>query len=218
MILENIAVGMLETNCYILGCERTRQAVVIDPGDDALKIRAMLRHYNLTLTRLVATHAHFDHILAARELQETSGAPFSLHPADEPLLRSMRQTAIAWTGRDPGSPPTVNGLLLHGETMRVGDVALEVRSAPGHSPGGVVLVDHEGHRAFTGDAIFAGSIGRTDLPGGDLDTLLEAIRREILSLPDGYSLLPGHGPSTSVREERTSNPFLAAAPTPVRWH
>ena len=208
MILETVAVGALETNCYVLGCERTRQAIVIDPGDDASEILAVLRRLGLNLERMVVTHAHFDHLLAARPLHEETGAPLYVPPADRPLFAAMRRTAIAWIGRDPGELPEIHGDVVLGATLLAGDLSLEIRGTPGHSPGGVVFVDHGGHRAFTGDTVFAGSIGRADLPGGNEKVLLESIRSQILSLPDDYALLPGHGPSSTVLEERVSNPFL----------
>ena len=211
MILETLIVGPLETNCYVLGCERTRQAIVIDPGDDPNDILGVLKRHGLSVERLVVTHAHFDHLLAARPLQETTRAPFYLAAADSTELRTMRRTAMAWIGRDAGAPPEVHGDINPGSAIQVGDLTLEVRGTPGHSPGGVTFVDHEGRRAFTGDTVFAGSIGRTDLRGGNLEVLLQAIRREILSLPDDYALLPGHGPSSTVLQERTSNPFLVAS-------
>lgn len=211
MILETVIVGALEVNCYVLGCERTRRAIVIDPGDDPDRILAALRRHNLSVDRLTATHAHFDHVLAVRALQEATGAPFYLHPADRSLLGAMRGTSMAWIGYDPGAPPLVDGDLVPGETIHVGDLALEVRATPGHSPGGVSLVDHRDHRVFTGDALFAGSIGRTDLPGGDLELLLGQIRSQILTLQDDYAVLPGHGPSSTVSEERRSNPFLVTS-------
>jgi hydroxyacylglutathione hydrolase len=211
MILETVVVGALETNCYVVGCERSRQGIVIDPGDDPSEILRALQRRGLALDRLIASHAHFDHILAARALQETTGAPFYLHAADRPLLQAMRRTAMAWMGRDPGEPPDVEADLIPGAFIQVGDLALEIRGAPGHSPGGIVLVDHESRLAFTGDAVFAGSIGRTDLPGGNMELLLQSIRSQILSLPDDYSLLPGHGPGTTVLEERMNNPFLNMA-------
>jgi hydroxyacylglutathione hydrolase len=217
MILETVIVGALEANCYILGCERTRQAIVIDPGDDPNDILRVLKRHRLSVERLVVTHAHFDHLLAARPLQQSTGAPFYLADADRTELLAMRRTAMAWIGRDPGEPPEVHGDIIPGAAMRVGDLSLEVRGTPGHSPGGVTFVDHEGRRAFTGDTVFAGSIGRTDLPGGNLKVLLEAIRREILSLPDDYTLLPGHGPSSSVLDERMSNPFLMTPSPFSHW-
>jgi hydroxyacylglutathione hydrolase len=217
MILETIVVGMLETNCYVLGCERTRQAIVIDPGDDPADILEVLGRHHLSLERLIATHAHFDHLLAVRALQEATGAPFYLSSADRPLLDTQRRTAILWIGRDPGAPPEVHGDVVPGVPVVAGDLSLEVRRSPGHSPGGVILVDHGGRRALTGDTVFAGSIGRTDLPGGNLEVLLESIRSQILTLPDDYVLLPGHGPSSTVLQERTSNPFLMTPSALRRW-
>ena len=217
MIVETVVVGALETNCYVLGSERTRQAIVIDPGDDPSEILDVLRRHRLSLERLVVTHAHFDHLLGARPLQEATGAPFYLPAADRPLLGAMQRTAIAWTGRDPGEPPEVRGEIVPGAALFVGDLSLEVRETPGHSPGGVIFVDHAGRRAFTGDTVFAGSIGRADLPGGNLEILLESIRSQILSLPDDYSLLPGHGPSSTVMEERVSNPFLMTPSSLDHW-
>lgn len=211
MISERIVVGALQVNCYILGSEQSRRAIVIDPGDNAPGILAALRRHNLTLTHILATHGHFDHVMAARALQEATQAAFYLHPADQPLLQAMQQTALAWLGNDPGKPPEVGGALQAGEVFCVDDIALEVRSTPGHSPGSVSLVDASGQRVFTGDALFAGSIGRTDLPGGSVQTLLGSIRDQIISLPDDYAVLPGHGPATTVGKERHTNPFLDPA-------
>lgn len=207
-MLEILPVGPLQVNCYVLGCPRTRRAIVVDPGDDARQIVAILKRHSLQLERILATHAHFDHLLGCRDLQQATGAPLSLHPADRPLAATMRRTCMAWLGYDPGESPEAHSDLTLGETVRVGDLALEVRHTPGHSPGSVTLVDHAGRRAFTGDALFAGSIGRTDFPGSSLETLLESIRREILSLPDDYAVLPGHGPASTVGRERRGNPFL----------
>ncbi len=208
MIVETIVVGALQVNCYLLGCERAQQAIVIDPGDNPAAILRALQRYGLSLAKIIATHAHFDHVLAARRLQEATGAAFQLHPADRPLLAAMQRTTLAWMGYDPGEPPQVNGGLTEGEIITAGDMALEVRATPGHSPGGVTLVDHAGRRAFTGDALFAGSIGRTDLHGGNLELLLASIQAQILSLPDDYAVLPGHGEASTVGAERRGNPFL----------
>lgn len=207
-VVYTLPVGALQVNCYILSCPRTRLAVVVDPGDNAPQILNMLKRQGLQLDRILATHAHFDHLLAAHDLQAATGAPFYLHPADRPLVAAMQRTCRAWLGYDPGEPPTIHGNLAPGEVVAVGDIRLEVRHTPGHSPGGVTLVEHLGRRAFTGDALFAGGIGRTDFPGGSLQTLLQSIRTQILTLPDDYAVLSGHGPATTVGEERRSNPFL----------
>ena len=213
MIVEVIPVGALQVNCYILGCERTRQAIVVDAGDDAPDILAALARHNLRLERIVATHAHFDHLLGCRELQMGTGAPFYLHPADRPLVATMRRTCVAWLGYDPGEVPTISGDLTPGERIQVGEIVLEIRHTPGHSPGSVTLVNHTNRYVITGDALFAGSIGRTDLPGGNMATLLTSIRSQILSLPDDYAVLPGHGPTSTVGAERRENPFLAGGNT-----
>lgn len=208
MIVKTLPVGPLQVNCYVLACERTRLAVVIDPGDNAPAILAALQRHDLRLDRILATHGHFDHLLACRALQAATAAPFYLHPADRPLLTAMQRTCQAWLGYDPGEPPAITGGLAPGEHLAVGDLVLEVRHTPGHSPGSVTLVEHTSRRAFTGDALFAGSIGRTDLPGGDLDVLLTSIRNQILSLPDDTAVLSGHGPASTVGRERRENPFL----------
>ncbi len=168
MMLKTLPVGMLQVNCYILGSETTREAIVIDPGDKANEILAAVRRQGWTVSRILATHAHFDHLLAWRQLQEITGAPFYVHQADVPLVGAMQKTCMAWLGYDPGEPPEITGYLVPGEVVEVGDIRLEVRHTPGHSPGGVTLVDHANERAFTGDALFAGSIGRTDFPGSSL--------------------------------------------------
>lgn len=217
MILETVVVGLLDVNCYVLGCERTRKAVVIDPGDDVADILAALRRHDLAVEGIIATHGHFDHVLAARPLQEATRAPFYLHPADRFLLGGMRRTSLSWTGRDPGEPPETVADLTPGETLRIGDLTLTVRPTPGHSPGGVTLVDEKARWVFTGDALFAGSIGRWDLPGGDLEVLLRGIREQILTLPDDYVVLPGHGPRSTVGAERRGNPALAGPPPFDFW-
>ncbi len=208
MILETLTVGPLQVNCYLLGCAQTQQAIVLDPGDNAAAIQAALRRHGLKLVAILATHAHFDHVMAARPLQEATSAPFRLHPAERPLLAMMRRMALAWLGYDPGEPPEVNGDLLAGRPVIFGAETLEVRFTPGHSPGGVSLIHHASRRVFTGDALFAGGIGRTDLPGGDLPTLLASIRDQLLTLPDDYVVLSGHGPASTIGEERETNPYL----------
>ncbi len=209
MIVERLVVGALQVNCYVLGCEATGQALVVDPGDQAQEILKLLERRRLKLERIVATHAHFDHIMGVRALKTATGVPFELHAADLPLVADMPQRVRLWLGFDPGQPPAVDGFLREGESLRWGKQTLEMRLTPGHSPGSLTFVDHEGRRAFVGDALFAGSIGRTDLPGGNLLQLLTAIRQEIFALPDDYAVLPGHGPATTVGVEKRTNPFFA---------
>ncbi len=208
MILRTLVVGPIQANCYIVGCEKTREAIVIDPGDNAPRIEDVLARESLHLNRVLATHAHFDHILAARQLCQSTGAPFYMHPSDRPELEVMKETAMSWLGRADSDPPVVSGELLHGVLIELGEIQLEVRHTPGHSPGGIALVDHLHRRVFSGDTLFAGSIGRTDLSGGDFQQLLASIRQQLLTLPDDYAVLPGHGPTSTVGEERAENPFL----------
>jgi hydroxyacylglutathione hydrolase len=207
MIVKTMVVGQLEVNCYLLACERTQLAIVIDPGDEAPAILAELERGGLHVVGIVATHGHFDHVMAARPLQEATGAPFSLSAADGPLLAAMGPWARVFLGREPGPPPDVQSELAAGDSIEFGDEALEVRATPGHSPGSVTLVDRRGKRAFTGDALFAGAIGRTQSEA-EHQELLRSIWQQIMTLPDDFTVWPGHGPATSVGEQRLSNPFL----------
>lgn len=216
MIFERLVVGPLQVNCYILGCRAAREAVVIDPGGNVSEIVAVLRKHSLRVTQIVNTHAHFDHVLGVRELQEITGAPFLLHADEAPVLEALPRMTQAWLGYDPGPPPPIDRTLAAGDLVRFGQYALEVRATPGHSPGGISLVDHEGRRVFTGDALFAGSIGRTDLPGADAGLLIRSIREQLMTLPEEYIVLPGHGPATTIAEEHRHNPFLQSE-TMAAW-
>ncbi len=208
MILEHLVVGPLQVNCFILGCEQTRQAIVIDPGGHPQAIRGMLERHNLTLVAIVATHAHFDHVLGVDALREGESIPFYLHPDDEPVLARQREVTRAWMGFDPGPMPRVDAHLVPGESLQFGEIRLDIAHTPGHSPGSVTLIDHARHQAFTGDLIFYEGVGRTDFPGGDFDVLVASIHRVIFTLPDEYRLLPGHGPFTTVAHEKLYNPFV----------
>ncbi len=205
MILEQIPTGPIGTNCYVLGDAQTRRGLVIDPGSDAPVILELLRHHDLQVETLVATHGHWDHVGAVRALQRATGARFLAPAGDVELIRHARTSALLM-GVVVDPPPDPDGFLAEGDVLSVGNLQLRVLAAPGHTPGHVILVGPG--FAFVGDVIFAGSVGRTDLPGGDWDTLLESIRTKILTLPDDTVLYPGHGPPTTVRRERLSNPFL----------
>lgn len=203
-----LAVGPLGANCYILVHPPSGEACVIDPGDEGARILQELPR-EVRVRYVIATHAHFDHVGAVAEVRKATGAPFLLHPQDMELLRQAPQAAERWLGFRPTPPPEPDGLLGHGQRLQVGGLFLEVRHTPGHSPGSVSLwVEGEPGLVFTGDALFAGSIGRTDLPGGDLDQLLASIRGQLLSLPDAVVVYPGHGPTTTIGHERRTNPFL----------
>ena len=198
--------GQFVENCYLVIDEDARACAVIDPGEQAGLILHALRASGATPAGIWLTHAHLDHVLGVPRLAAETGAPVFLHPADRPLYDAVPDQA-AWFGleADPLAPP--DRTLAAGDRLRVGGLELEVRHAPGHSPGHVVFVAPGA--VFGGDVLFQGSIGRTDLPGGDLDALRESIARELLVLPDSTIVYPGHGPATTIGAERRTNPFLA---------
>ncbi len=199
-------VGPLACNCYVVGDNVTKEAIVIDPGDDADALALTIAELGLTITSIVATHAHFDHITAAARLRELSGAPFHLNAADKPLLAWMQESGRMFLGIDLPPPPEVDTETSEGDVLLAGGVALSVLHTPGHSPGSISLIHDEA--IFSGDTLFAGSIGRSDLPGGDSETLLSAIRNKLFVLPENVPVYPGHGPATTLERERATNPFV----------
>jgi hydroxyacylglutathione hydrolase len=199
-------VGPLACNCYIVGDATTRTAIVVDPGDDADELAAVIAQQQLTVTAIVATHAHFDHVLAAARLRELTGAPFLLHRDDLVLLDWLQESVRIWLGQETGPPPDVDTMPAEGDALRAGSVELSVLHTPGHSPGSISLLGHG--VVFSGDTLFAGSVGRTDLPGGDVDGLVRAIRSKLFPLPADLEVFPGHGPATTLDRERRSNPFV----------
>lgn len=205
-IFDRRPVGPLACNCYIVGDPATKQAVVIDPGGDADVLAETIAEQDLTITALVATHAHFDHVMAAERLREITGAPFYLHDEDKPVLEWLEESGRLFLGAELGPPPDVDTVAAEGDRITAGSMELEVVHTPGHSPGSISLVG-EG-ALFSGDTLFAGSIGRTDLPGGDHEALLTAVRAKLFDLPDDTPVYPGHGPETTVGEEKVSNPFV----------
>ncbi|MCB0109926.1 MAG: MBL fold metallo-hydrolase [Caldilineaceae bacterium] len=207
-IVQGLTVGLLQENCYIVGCAKTKQAVLIDPGDNA---RGILRHVDqmdLTIEKIINTHAHFDHVLAVEGIKAATGAPFYLHAADLPVLHDVPDRVRLWLDSEVDPVGDPDEFLEHGQKIVVGDEVLEVRFTPGHSPGHVVFIHHASKQVFGGDTLFQGSIGRYDLPLADGPTLLKSIREELLTLPDDYTVHPGHGPSTTIGYEREFNPFI----------
>lgn len=205
-IFDHHVVGPLGCNCFIVGDAVARVAIVIDPGGDVSKITGTLERHELTVAAIVATHAHFDHVVAADALRELTGAPFYMNDADKPLLDWYEESGRMFLGLELGSPPSVDTSAAEGDVLKAGEVELEVIHTPGHSPGSISLVAPS--LVFSGDTLFAGSIGRSDLPGGDGETLLEMIRAKLFPLGDDTAVHPGHGPSTTIGEERRSNPFV----------
>ena len=201
-------VGPLQVNCYIIADEKTKEAVVIDPGDDAQDILGIIRKKGLTVKYIVNTHAHFDHVGGNEELKEATGAEILLHEADAALLGSTSGQARTFGMNAPASPKA-DRYVKHGDVITAGEVSLAVLHIPGHSPGGICLVEQG--MVFTGDALFAGSIGRTDLPGGSHMALIGAIKAILLTLPDDTKVYPGHGPESTIGEEKRENPYLNEA-------
>lgn len=207
MIVETLQLGPIATNCYIVHDEATGRAAVIDPGGDAPRVTAALARRNLTVEAIIATHAHFDHIGAVRDLVLATGAPFLAGEAELPVLKTAAEQALMFFGIAVPPPPAPDRLLRDGDELTLAGARFRVAHTPGHSPGHICLLGDGA--AFVGDVVFPGSIGRTDLPGGDYDTLMRAIARHILTLPDETVLYSGHGPETTVGRERRTNPFLA---------
>jgi len=205
MMIETLAVGPLQVNCHIVACPETGEAMVIDPGDEAQRILNLLEARHLKATAIVNTHGHFDHVGGNRTLCEATGAPLMIHGADVELLRRAQQSAASY-GLKTTPSPEPDRVLDDGEVVRVGNLSFKVLHVPGHSPGGICL-HHEGH-VFVGDSLFAGSIGRTDLPGGDYDTLISSIRSKLWRLGDDTVVYSGHGPDTTIGRERRTNPFV----------
>jgi glyoxylase-like metal-dependent hydrolase (beta-lactamase superfamily II) len=213
MILETLTVGPLGVNCYLVGDDKTRQVVIIDPGGNARDILDTLRRGRLEPTAIVNTHAHFDHIIALTEIRAETGAPFYLH-ADEVEMLANAQLGASMFGFPMPQPAPAEKLLRDGDQVRVGAIALKILHTPGHTPGGICLWSN-GH-VFVGDTLFQGSIGRTDLPGGDYAVLMASIRDKLLTLPNETVVHPGHGGATTIGEEWQFNPFLRPLIT-GRW-
>jgi glyoxylase-like metal-dependent hydrolase (beta-lactamase superfamily II) len=205
LIIKTLAVGPIQANCFILGCERTKQAVVIDPGDEADKILLSLAESNLTVKYIINTHGHFDHVGANRRLKEATGADILIHAGDAPMLAHLPAAAMAFGLRVEDSPPA-DRTVADGETITFGDITLTVIHTPGHSPGGIALFTDK--VAFVGDSLFYGSIGRTDFPGGEYNTLISSIKNRLFPLGDDVVIYTGHGPATTIGQERRINPFL----------
>jgi glyoxylase-like metal-dependent hydrolase (beta-lactamase superfamily II) len=204
MILESFPVGPLQANCTLIGNETS--ALVFDPGDEAARIAGYLEEHGLTLKQIILTHAHLDHAGGAARLRKLTGAPVLLHPADLDLLNSMG-TQAAWMGMEPPEMHPPDGELAEGTIVGQEVLPLRVLFTPGHTQGSCCLYSEEQKLLIAGDTLFAGSVGRTDLPGGDFRKLQESLQL-LMKLPDETRVICGHGPTTTIGRERRSNPFL----------
>jgi len=214
MIHEILRVGPLQCNCSILGDETSREAIVVDPGDDIQRIVAILARHQLTVKQIVITHAHIDHIAGAARLKALTGAPILYNPRDLPLVKMMDVQA-GWLGIATPDVRPPDDTLEDGRVISIGAVGNQppaltgnILHTPGHTQGSVCLHLPAQNLLLAGDTLFAGSVGRTDLPGGDGPMLIRSIHEKLLPLPDTTIVVPGHGPNTTIGEERQSNPFL----------
>jgi hydroxyacylglutathione hydrolase len=207
MIHEILPVGPLQCNCSVIGDETTREAMVIDPGDDIADIVAIVRRHKLQVKQIVITHAHIDHVGGAMKLRAQTGAPILLNQNDYALLK-MLDVQAAWLGMATPGKVEIDSSLDDDQSLRTGSLAASVMHTPGHTEGSVCLYFPAEKMLIAGDTLFARSIGRTDLPGGSFEKILKSLHGHVLTLPDETVVIPGHGPKTTIGEEREENPFL----------
>ena len=205
MIIKTLPVGPIMANCFIVGCQETMQAAIIDPGDEADKILQSVADSNLAVKTIINTHGHFDHVSANKGISAVTNAPILIHALDAPMLEQIAASAANW-GLSAENSPAPDRTLNDGDTVTFGNITLNVIHTPGHTPGGISLFT-DGH-VFVGDTLFAGSIGRTDFPGGDFATLKSSIQDKLFKLGDDVQVYTGHGPETTIGNEKQHNPFV----------
>lgn len=207
MIFETIVVGHLAVNCFILGCETTREAVIVDPGADAQRVLDAVKKLDLKVRYVINTHGHFDHVGGNSKVVAATGAPLLVHEADIPFLSRASDVAVMY-GLQAENSPAPAEFLKEGMTISFGTCSLKVLHTPGHTPGGCCLYLESEGKVITGDTLFADSVGRTDFPGSSHEALITGIREKLLVLPDETTVYPGHGPATTIGHERRHNEYL----------
>ncbi|MCC7370458.1 MAG: MBL fold metallo-hydrolase [Chloroflexi bacterium] len=209
LMVRGVVVGLFQANCYIIGSRQTGEAICFDPGDDVDEIKALARDMRVRITRIVCSHGHLDHIMAVRALREVTGAPFLLHQADLELARSLPLSAARALGREMPPPPDPDAFLTEGDDVELAGETFSVLHTPGHTPGSICL--YGGGILFSGDTLFQGTIGRTDLPGGNYDEILDSLAVKLMDLPDETIVRPGHMDQTTIGAERRYNDFVSEA-------
>jgi len=208
MIHEIVPVGPLQCNCSIVGDETSREAIVIDPGDEIDSILALLKKHGLSVKQIVVTHAHIDHVGGAMKLKQATGAPVLLNENDSALL-AMLDVQASWLGMKAPGQVSVDQNAAEGDVVQAGSLQGEVMHTPGHTEGSICVLFAPQNLLIAGDTLFAGSIGRTDLPGGNYKKIIDSLHGKLLALPDQTIVVPGHGSLTTIGQERESNPFLS---------
>ncbi len=207
--VRGVVVGLFQANCYIIGSQRTGEAICFDPGDEVDEIRALAREMRMKITKIVCSHGHLDHIMAVRALREETGAPFLLHQSDLEIARGLPASALRALGRNEPPPPDPDTFLADGDDVEIPGISLKVLHTPGHTPGSICL--YGGGMLFSGDTLFQGTIGRTDLPGGSMPQILDSIVGKLMELPDDTIVRPGHMDQTTIGSERRFNPYVELA-------
>ncbi len=207
MIVEMVTVGPFQENCYVIGDDDSETGALIDPGDEAARIALTVERMGLSISQIIVTHAHIDHVGAIAPLVDEFLCPVLMHEEAEAMLRTAPQQAMMM-GMRFGKVPKVDRRIVDDEVLEVGNLRLRSLYTPGHAAGHLAFYAEEQEVVFSGDALFAGSVGRTDLPGGSMDVLMRSISERLLTLPDATRVLSGHGPETTIGRERMTNPFL----------
>ena len=207
MIHEIFPVGPLQCNCSVIGDETSREAIVIDPGDNISRVLDTVARHGLKVTQILITHGHIDHVGGAMKLKRATGAPILINKNDRPQLQMLDMQA-GWIGIAPPGEVTIDASLEDGDSIRAGALNATVLHTPGHTEGSTCIYFPTEKKLIAGDTLFAGSIGRTDLPGGDFEKIMQSLHQRVMALPEDVTVIPGHGPATTIGDEKESNPFL----------